>query len=436
MRTNPLWFKSEDKYIIGGNALDIITSSFLDDFVKSNELTNLSVLEQFKYFCNYLIISDENSSKDFDLDCISKVSSAKEIDGVAIFVNNKIVSSIEEIQELLDTYGHLDIKFVFIQSTDINIFKEEDIKRFVFYVKSFFDEKFNYLFTSSRMQDLLKLKQFIYENESSMLHYKPILNMYFVSNGYLDCNKNLNIIIEKEELDKTNLFSDVIFTPCGIEKVQELYRQTINDLEVAFEFQKKVVMYSDKNGEIAYCGVLPFKEFKKLIMDKDKLRPVFKNSIQGFSGKDIEINSAIENSLKSKDITMFSILNNGITIVADNILCYGDAMRIVNYQILDGCKTSYVIYKNRYLDNIEDLMIFVKIIKVVNNKIIDKIKEIKSNETISLKGNTYIEKVPQEQINYNSSDWHPIGIESKSGGFHINWNSEDFMAKYKIIYYR
>ncbi len=94
----------------------------------------------------------------------------------------------------------------------------------------------------------------------------------------------------------------------------------------------------------------------------------------------------------------------------DNIkglpITIGDVMRIVNYQILDGCKTSYVIYKNRYLDNIEDLMIFVKIIKVVNNKIIDKIKKANSNETISLKRNTCIEKVPQEQINYNSSDWH------------------------------
>lgn len=357
--------------------MDIVTSGFLNDFVKSHELDMLELPKRFEYFCNYIIVNNENGSTEFDIDSISTGFNEQGIDGIVIIVNNRIVLSIEELKEIIKVNKYLDVKFVFIQSKTSQQFKKEDINNFLTYVKIFFDSKKEQVFNTP------EIKNFIYRNNVYIKHYNPILKLYYVANANWIKDKNIQAIVDTdiEDLKRLNIFSSIEFIPCDIREVQKLYRKTIADLEVSFKFEKRVSMYSNENKEVAYCGVVPFTEFKKLIMDGDNIKHVFKNNMRDFLECDNDISNDIECTIKSDDINIFSILNNGVTIVADSIVSNGDYMTIVNYQIVNGCQTSYILYRNRYLEKINDLKIQLKIIGTENRELKNKITKATNNQT-------------------------------------------------------
>ena len=82
-----------------------------------------------------------------------------------------------------------------------------------------------------------------------------------------DLNLNASVSVGKENLKSTNLFSDIKFIPCGSVEIQSLYRKTKAKLAATFRFEKRITMYSINDEEVGYCGVLPFKEYKKLILE-------------------------------------------------------------------------------------------------------------------------------------------------------------------------
>lgn len=59
-------------------------------------------------------------------------------------------------------------------------------------------------------------------------------------------------------------------------------------------------------------------------------------------------------------------MNNGITIVADSINITGDKATITNYQIVNGCQTSHVIFDNEDVEGIDDLMLPIRLIATIN----------------------------------------------------------------------
>ena len=84
-------------------------------------------------------------------------------------------------------------------------------------------------------------------------------------------------------------------------------------------------MYSISDDEVGYSGVLPFKEFKKLIIeDNGTIKPVFEDNIRDYLGPNPDVNKSICETIMSGNVNAFSMLNNGITIVASSISMPGD----------------------------------------------------------------------------------------------------------------
>ena len=125
----------------------------------------------------------------------------------------------------------------------------------------------------------------------------------------------------KYELKELNIFSDIKFVPCGATEIQSLYRNTKNVLSTKFKFEKCVVMFGDEDSDsIGYSGVIPFKEYRKIIInDSDSLKPVFDDNIRDFLGNRNSVNKAILSTLQNLDINSFCMLNNGITIIAKKV---------------------------------------------------------------------------------------------------------------------
>ena len=160
---------------------DEILKSFLATFIEQNDLSEVDEDEAFENFVNYNIVS-RLYPRDVDFEVLSTGGSDDlAIDGAAIIVNGNIVTSVEEIDYLLERNGTLDVTFALIQSKNSPKFKGEQVGNFIFGVKSFFDDEPS-LPENDRISKLRVLKEEIYKKS---IHFEesPELKLFFVTTG-------------------------------------------------------------------------------------------------------------------------------------------------------------------------------------------------------------------------------------------------------------
>jgi len=132
-----------------------------------------------------------------------------------------------------------------------------------------------------------------------------------------------------------------------------------------------------------HIGILPYSEFRKIIIDEDsdKIKPLFSDNVRDFLGLDKKVNEDINKTLGEKKFALFQLLNNGITIIAEENKGRGDKFILNNYQIVNGCQTANVLYANRKLKDIDSIFIPIKLIITEDQDIRDSIIVSTNNQT-------------------------------------------------------
>lgn len=370
-------------YTIGGRKMDRITQSMVDSFINDQNLgiTDLTVL--FEYFVNYCAVNNVYGSNGFDLEEITTGKATQGIDGIAIIVNQKLINTIEDVDLLISMNQTISVKFILIQTKTSESFNNSEISNLFTYSKLFFGDNTS-IFKTPEMQKFIELKDYIF-SKGDKLKKNPELILYYATLGTWVDDDNLKMTIEvgKETLKSTNLFSDIIFNPCGSAEIQDLYRKTKAKLTATFKFEKRVTMYSLSDEEVGYSGVLPFREFKKIILeDSGATKPVFEDNIRDYLGPVPDVNKSISETILSGNVNAFSMLNNGITIVASSIKIPGDIATIEDYQIVNGCQTSNILIDNmESAQNIDDLIIPVRIIATKDENLKNEITRATNSQT-------------------------------------------------------
>lgn len=132
--------------------------------------------------------------------------------------------------------------------------------------------------------------------------------------------------------------------------------------------------------------MIPFKEFKKIIVDEnDRIQNVFEDNVRDFQGDSNDVNKRILSTITGESVDLFSVLNNGVTIVTNSLNNTGDTFTIKDYQIVNGCQTSNVMYNNRTSENIDEIHSPIKIIATEN-------EDIKNQITFATNSQTQIKK--------------------------------------------
>lgn len=404
--------------------LDTITTSFLKEFTESKGFNSLVLSDQFEMFTNFCIINKEYDSVSFDVKEISTGKNTQGIDGIGIIVNNKLCHSPKEIQELVNLNRVLNVTFILIQSKTSSKFDGSQIDNLFRWSKSFFSDEPN-LFTTNEMKNFIEMKDFIYSNSKYMKERSPNCNLYFCSTGKWNEDKNLVQVVNsnKKELDDLNLFEDINFYPCGTKNLQSLYRKTKEPVEASIKFEKKVTIPSIDNVKVAYSGMLPFSEFQKLIIDETgKMKSVFNDNIRDYLEQENNpVNTDIAKTLKGGDLDSFCILNNGITVVADEISGAGDDITITNYQIVNGCQTSNVLFENKNVKEIDNMHIPLKIIVTNNTDIKSQITRATNNQTavdaVELEALTEFQRNLEYYYNALPNDEHKLHYERRTNQY-------------------
>ncbi|MFE2218913.1 AIPR family protein [Streptomyces canus] len=327
--------------------MDRVTKAYLDAFRDEQSIEKLSESDSFELFADYCVISDSYDDEFNVTDVHTGGGDDLGIDGIGVIVNGSLINSVEDVEGLLKVNGSLDVTFCFIQAKTTSGFSGEQIMTFFDGVDEFFAES-----TALPMNDSVTqahdLMQEIYENSLRFRRAKPQCRLSYVTTGQWTSDQYLEAKIARRvtQLKSTGLFSDVTFHPMGADEIHASYLRSKNSVTTEFSFPSKVLLPDIAGVEESYLGVISAPEFIKILSDSagNIRKSLFNDNVRDFQEYN-SVNADIQRTLTDDSAKgRFVVLNNGVTIVARELTTTRDKVAITDYQIVNGCQTSHVLF--------------------------------------------------------------------------------------------
>lgn len=362
--------------------MDSVTKALMKDFAESNALAGMPADKQFEHFAAYSVISSRYA-EDFETsELVAGDGQDLNVDAFAVKVNGRLANDADYIDDVLSLNGYLDAEFIIIQAKSSNSFDGAAII-------ALGDNLVNEVFAQSQklpvnsdIKRLIEIKDRIFQN-ASRLKDNPVCRVYYVCTGnWTDDTYLVEAIKRKrQELVETNLFSEVTFEPIGARQLQSLYRSTKTSISREVKFEKLVTLPTIEGVSASYLGVLPVTEFLKLLTDDsgDIIKSVFVDNVRDFQGEN-PVNADIAKTITDGLFDQFVLRNNGITIVARNIKVTSSQYILEDYQIVNGCQTSHVIFAHRS-EITGDLFVPIKIVHTNSEDVAQSIIKSTNKQT-------------------------------------------------------
>ncbi|OQV41836.1 hypothetical protein BZ160_08635 [Pantoea vagans] len=397
--------------------MDRITNSLLDTFTEQNELNRLEKSVRFEHFSNFSIVSKLIRST-FDLEDIHTGSGNDcAIDGIVISINGKIIDSVESFDDFIPNCSYIDVDIIFIQSKTTSSFDGSQILNFCHGVKDFLADNSS-LPQNQKVKDIKKLWNKILSHSDMMHSRLPIIRLYYVCTGVWVDDTHLVSLIEssKREIQELAISEKVVFNPYGAIDIQKLYLDTKNKLSITINLPNRITLPDITGIKESFFGVVPFSEYIKLIQDENgTIYNIFYDNVRDFQG-DNPVNTKIKTTLEDGKFDLFSVLNNGVTVVTSSLISAGNRFTLHDYQIVNGCQTSNVLHSCQNLAGIENVYVPIKII-VTNDD------DIKTDITLATNSQTEVKpeqlealSIFQKQLElyYNTEKSVPLYYERRS----------------------
>lgn len=376
--------------------MNVIIDSYIKEFKNSFEYFCKPESVVFELFCSYCIASNRIQSQTITKNTLDGfiVGGTNDwgIDSVIIIINGRFIETEDQVDELAQSGSDLRVDVLLTQAKTSSSIETGDFHKFATGYKNilkFVNGENVELDKSVDLSEKLQIISKIYENANlfySEDEYKrPKFHLYFAHKGSSESNQYLdNSILNLKQIAKeSNLCSELSVEFLNIEKLENLYMASKKRLSKTIIVDQHLPLNEIENISEGHLCLIPFSQFKKLIInesDNSILRSVFEDNVRDYQGHN-PVNESISRTLKNGDIAIFTALNNGITIIAQNMKFVGQKLTMNDYQIVNGCQTCHVLFENINLNGIDDVVLTVKIISSSNKSIRDKIIVANNNQT-------------------------------------------------------
>ena len=364
--------------------MDMITKSLLDEFSLEQELGELKEDERFEHFAAYITVKRQHGDTFSTSDVVTGKGSDGGIDAFAAIVNGTLVTNVDELEDIATHSGHLEVNFIFVQAQRSPSFESSKIGDFGFGVLDFFsgDPK---LKRNDRIEDAATLMKAIYQKGTKLRRRLPACRLYYVTTGRWECDPDL--IARKDaiirDLEQANLFSSVAFNPIGADGIRSLYLQARNAIQRDFDFVNKAVVPPIPNVKEAYIGILPIQQVLAILRDDDGeiTKSIFYDNVRDWQDYN-DVNNEIRSTLLSEHNPRFALMNNGITIISRGLMQVGNRFTIEDFQIVNGCQTSHVLFDAAKDNNLSDsIMVPLRLIVTQDENVINDIIRATNRQT-------------------------------------------------------
>lgn len=361
--------------------MDRIVQSYMESFLTSQQIEEKDQSKQFEMFASYCAVEQHYTDTYSLTDIITAKGDDCGIDAIAIIINGNMITSEDEVDDLIELNKKLsEISFVFIQAKTSSSFDYGELGTFGAGVKDFFSDH-PQMVRNTLIEEKSKLVEYIF-SKATYIKKKPICILYYITTGKWVDDKNCvgRIEIAKDDLMDMNIFEEVRYISVGADLLQKLYRNTIDVIETEIDFANKILLPDIENVTQSYLGFIDYREYLKLITDEngDIRRSVFYDNVRDYQG-DNPVNHEMSETV-SNDPNKFVLFNNGVTVICKKLSCLRNRFTLTDYQIVNGCQTSHVLFNNKDVI-MEDLQIPIKIIETENDDTVNQIIKATNRQT-------------------------------------------------------
>ncbi len=362
-----------------------IIESYLKKFSLDNEIELEESSKQFEYFVNYSIAYDKYPGN-FDFKDITSDDVDGGIDGIIFIVENELVTTIDEIERIFNrTKRDFSVEVIFVQSKASESYEMGEILKFGHGVSDFISQK-PALPHGEFLKDAKKIFDYIIDNVAKVKNGRPDCFLYYVCTSSNDLSTEISALQTtlKAQIELSELFNSVNFDFIGLTKLMKLWDNTKSIINATFSVEGFAPYPAMKGVTESYVAIISIKEFidKILLTEDKKIKPhIFEENVRAFLGKDNLVNTKIKETLTNPtQCDKFAIFNNGITIISPDVKVQSKKISLENYQIVNGCQTSNVLFECKDED-IDSAYVTVKIIEVSDNDVIADIVNATNSQT-------------------------------------------------------
>ncbi len=360
-----------------------IIKECLQDFTTENDLLED---EAFDIYSLSLLNKNTGSTADDLKNAIVDGGKDGGIDIFQIMVNEIVVSSEDEIQDIKLSSGS-SLKVTIGQSKNSIKFSEDILNKIFISMDTILNLE------ASNEDLLLNFNEQLVEKIElfRLLWKKAIVKSASINiDFYYACiaNKiNLSEVFEEKKVKiieqaKSKIKTAVIdFRIYSAEELIELHSQK-TDLQLELKFKEQPSTIDYKGSNIGYIGVVKLPNYHDFITDNQgNIREaIFEENVRHYQGE-VDVNKKINESLSLDFDTDFWWLNNGVTIIAQDVRPYAKTLQVEGVQIVNGLQTSYTIGKHYQKKEDDTRSILVKIVKSNDKETIDKIISATNRQT-------------------------------------------------------
>ncbi len=362
--------------------LQPIIQTKLKNYKTQHEIASLSDGDAFERYANETILTTHQPSAfSIESDLLDNItvggSNDMGIDGLSIKLNGVLISSVNEAKDIVEQQKAADIEYIFIQSKYKEKFDSGEFGKFITGVEDFLNDS-HYQPYNDKIEKWIKIKEYL-ESEDVLQYWpEPKVRLYYVAMGKWNAETHPHICALEQkftsDIEKLNVYKEIHVNFVDL----ETFKRICDENENAFTAILDIIESSslpEVNKISNSCLVICYAEslLKMLISSEGLLRKnLFSDNVRDYQG-DTTINYEILDTVK-KNPKSFILLNNGITVVCDDINFPNRKITIKNPQIVNGCQTCSVIYQ-AYKQNLDlsDVALSVKVISTDDFEIINQI---------------------------------------------------------------
>jgi hypothetical protein len=364
-----------------GGVVDRITEAQVAIFCREYSLDNRPQDAQFEHFAAFATVR-RHYDRTFDpTEIVVGMGGDTGIDAIAAIINNVLVTDVDTVAELAHQNAYIDATFLFIQAERSSHFDGNKINSLAAGVVDFFRDEPR-LPRNANVSDAAEIGAAVYRH-IGMFRQRPACICYYVTTGKWQNEPALEArrTIALDDLRNMQIFSNVDFHCFGSDQIQTAYNQTRNPISREFLFSNRTDLPPTPGVGQAFLGFISYSAFRSIVGDasgKEILASIFEGNVRDWQ-EYTAVNDAIRQTLVSDAKSRFVLMNNGITIIARNVRQANHRFTIEDFQIVNGCQTSHVVFNEEGLD--DTVCIPLRLIETRDEDVIESIIHATNNQS-------------------------------------------------------
>lgn len=349
--------------------MHIILKSHVEELAADFECDASPLAKKFEYFCNYCVVSKHYFGR-FNPNVVTTEEDDASLDGIAVIVDGDLITTQDDAKEAFSTHKtNLQVDIIFTQVKSGDQFRKEEIANFKLGLDDFLSLAPK-LPNGKLNSEALQVIKVVLANLKKVRNRRPSCHVYYCTSGVYVAQREIQAAFEvvQKGLIETEFFYSVQVTPLGRGEIIKLYADLSEKNEAKLPLLDFFGMPKMPGIPQSYVAIVKASDFVAALLedaDQNLRESIFEENVRSFLGNNNDVNSAIQQTLQSHEKrSLFSVLNNGITVVAPELTLTPNTKEIhlTNYQIINGCQTSSTLHANKLLltDSVNVVVKFIE----------------------------------------------------------------------------